>query len=315
MIHYRRLSVFGLALLSLVEAYAAIARPEMAMKQGLPAESPTIVPRDGVTSAENTRAPRDRWVPPDIDTIPPPAAPSISCSLPDVISRTGTQIQDLVHNLDRISATEIIEHENVGRSGNLLRPDVHKFNYVFSLKEGSDGYMSSEEFRSRDINPNQSPDDVVTANMPSGVLVFHPNYVTNFRMSCEGLGNWRDQSAWQIRFEERPDCACNMSVIIIGGKTYNVRFRGIAWILADSYQLVHMEMDLAEAIPKIRLRLYHQVFEYRFVSFPKSDAGFWLPLSVGLYMDFRGHRFYRRHTYVDFKLFSINVQQQMRRLR
>jgi len=235
--------------------------------------------------------------------------------MPDVISRAGTRIRDLVHNLDRFSATEIIEHENVGRSGNLLRPDVHKFNYVFSFKEDSDGNMDAEEFRSRDINPNQSPDDIVTANMPSGMLVFHPDYVTNFRMSCEGLGNWRGQSAWQIRFEERSDCAYNMSVIIISGKTYNVRFRGVAWILADSYQLVHMEMDLAEAIPKIRLRLYHQAFDYRFVSFPKSDSGFWLPLSVGLYMDFRGHRFYRRHSYVDFKLFSVNIEQQMRHLR
>jgi hypothetical protein len=36
----------------------------------------------------------------------------------------------------------------------------------------------------------------------------------------------------------------------------------------------------------------------------------WLPSSVELYMDFRGHRFYRRLSYADFQLFSVKVHQE-----
>jgi hypothetical protein len=147
------------------------------------------------------------------------------------------------------------------------------------------------------------------------VLAFHPNYIRNFRMSCEGLGEWHGQPAWEIRFEKLPDCLNDMSVIVMDKKTYDIRFRGIAWILADSYQVAHLEMDLAETIPKIRLRLYHQTIDYLPVSFPKSETTIWLPSNAEFYLDFRGHRFFRRHSYSDFKLFSVMVQQQFGNLR
>jgi len=315
MTHTRHLYVSSLILLWLVSAYTAIAQSEKTPNQNLQSESQTLVPPNWVSPAENTRAPQDKWVPPDINTYQPSVAPNVSCSLPDVISRVGTKVQNLVHNLDRFSATEVIEHENVARSGNLRPSEIHKFNYVFSLRESSNGYMDAEEYRSRAMSENQFPGEITTANVPSIVLVFHPNYVSNFRMSCEGLGNWNGQSAWQIRFEERSDSVHHLSVIIIDRKIYNVKFRGRAWILENSHQLVHMELDLVEPIPKIRLRLYHEVLEYRPVSLPKSDTEFWLPSSAELYVDFKGHRFYRRHSYVDFKLFTVEVHQQMGGLR
>jgi hypothetical protein len=240
-----------------------------------------------------------------------PVAEVASCSLPDVVSRAGARVEELVHNLDRFSATEVIQHQLVNRSGKLQRPQIQTFNYVYSMKEAPDGYMISEENRDLTKSPNGFPDQVATLGSPGLVLVFHPNYVKDFRMSCEGLGEWHGQPAWQIRFEELPNCEHRMSNIIINGKSYGVRLRGIAWILEDSYQVAHLEIDLAETISKIRLRLDHQVIEYLPVSFPQSDTTIWLPSSAELYMDFRGHRFYRRLSYMNFKLFSVKIQQQI----
>jgi hypothetical protein len=310
MIHPRRLFIFGLTLLCLVSVDTAIAQRESPSKQNLESNGLLNIPADLKPPAVNTRSTLDQWAPPDIDGLQLPAAEAASCSLPDVVSQAGVRVEEFVHNLDRFSATEVIQHQTVNHSGKLQRPEVQKFNYVYSMREGSDGYMISEENRDLSKNPNGFPGQIATIGSPGLVLVFHPNYVKNFRMSCEGLGNWNGQPAWQIRFEELPACLHRMSLIIIDGKSYDVRLRGIAWILADSYQVVHMEMDLAETIPKIRLRLDHQAIEYLPVSFPKSDTKIWLPSSADLYMDFRGHRFYRRHTYMNFKLFSVNVQQQ-----
>lgn len=310
MILYRRVSVIGLALLFLVAANIAIAQRGSTTKQDLEPRNLTDAPSDLIPPTVNTRSTLDRWAPPDIDAIHPLVAQAASCSLPDVISHAGMRVQELVHNLDQISATEVIEHKNVNRSGNLQRPEIQKFNYVYSIKETSDGHLFGEEYRGRDTNPEQFVDQIATTEIPSLVVhLLHPNYVRNFRMSCEGLGEWRGQPAWQIRFEERSDGTYSTSNITIDGKTYRVKFRGRAWILADSYQLVHMDTDLVEIIPKIRLRLYHQALEYLPVSFPNSDARLWLPSSAELYMDFKGHRFYRRLSYIDFKLFSVKVQQ------
>jgi hypothetical protein len=70
-----------------------------------------------------------------------------------------------------------------------------------------------------------------------------------------------------------------------------------------------LETDLADVIPKIRLRLQHQDVEYRPVPLPESRRVIWLPSSTQMYMDFLGHRFYRRHSFTDFKFFSVKVHQ------
>jgi len=51
------------------------------------------------------------------------------------------------------------------------------------------------------------------------VLVFHPKYEKNFRMSCEG---WEMAGAacLAVRFEQRSDRMNNMSAFIVEGKTY-----------------------------------------------------------------------------------------------
>jgi hypothetical protein len=308
-IHPCRLFIFGLTLLSLVAVDTAIAQREGTTKQDLQSKDVMGVPADVKPSAENARSTLDAWAPPDIDALQPPAAKA-SCSLPDVVSQAGVRVEELVHNLDRFSATEVIQHQPVNRSGKMQRPEIQKFNYVYSMKEGPDGYMISEEDRDLSGNPNGFPDQVATLGSAGLVLIFHPHYVRDFRMSCEGLGDWHGQPAWQIRFEELPNYLHRMSSIVMDRTAYDVRLRGIAWILEDSYQVVHLEIDLAETIPKIRLRLDHQIIDYLPVSFPQSDTKIWLPSSAELYLDFRGHRFYRRLSYTNFKLFSVKIQQQ-----
>jgi hypothetical protein len=70
-----------------------------------------------------------------------------------------------------------------------------------------------------------------------------------------------------------------------------------------------LESDLAEAIPQIGLRLQHQEIEYSPVPFAENKGEIWLPSSTEMYMDFLGHRFYRRHSFTDVKFFSVTMQQ------
>ena len=169
--------------------------------------------------------------------------------------------------------------------------------------------MIVKEDRESTRNQGQYIDRIATQGTSSLALVFHPDYMKNFRMTCEGLGKWHGQPAWQIRFEQRPD-AHYISGIVMDGRVYAVKLRGRGWILADSYQVAHLEMDIAEAIPKIRLRLEHIAVDYVPVVFPNNGETIWLPSNAELYVDFRGHRFYRRHTYINFRLFSVKVDQQ-----
>jgi hypothetical protein len=309
-IHHHRPIIFGIMLLLVVAVDSAFAQRESTPQQDPGSTGSTSVPANVQPPAENAGNALDPWAPPDIDALQRPVAKAPGCSLADVISQAGVRVEEFVHNVDRFSATEVIQHQPVNQSGKLLRPEIQEFNYVYSMKEGSDGYVISEENRDLAKSPNGFPDQVATLGSPGLVLIFHPHYIRDFAMSCEGLGDWHGQPAWQIRFEELPERRHVMSNIVIGGKSYDVRLRGIAWILQDSFQVAHLELDLAETIPKIRLRLDHQMIDYLPVSFPQSGTKIWLPSSTELYMDFRGHRFYRRLSYLNFKLFSVKIQQE-----
>ena len=261
--------------------------------------------RTSVPSAD-ARSTADLWSPPDTDRLIPQVAPGAACSLPDVLSAAGKRIEELVQNVDKFTAREAVEHQNVSPSGQLGAPEIHKFNYVVAIARAPNGNLNVTEYR--DGNIGQFPDHIATLGTPALVLIFHPHHANNFRMTCEGLGEWQGHPAWQVHFEERHDDN-PISTMVIGGHIFNLRLRGRAWILADSYQVARLETDLADEIPEIHLRLQHQQVEYRPVPLPETKREIWLPASIDLYMDFRGHRFHRQHTFTDLQFFSVKVQQ------
>jgi hypothetical protein len=263
-----------------------------------------------VTMADLRKA-NGSWIPEDVDVDVPPVASGVACSLPDVLDGAGKRIAELVRNVDRFTATETLTHQAIDRSGRMESPITAQFNYLVSYTEDRTGFLQVDEFRNGSVSLEPFPSHIATTGTPSLVLIFHPLYVNNFKMQCEGLGQWHGEPAWQVRFEQRadrPNLNYSFTVDRVG---YSVNLRGRAWILANSYQVARLETDLEESIPKIRLRLDHQSVEYRPVESPTSHLQLWLPSSAELYMDFLGRRFYRKHFFSDFKLFSVDTQYQI----
>src|SRR5438309_10202111 len=57
------------------------------------------------------------WPPTDVDESIPPVSSSPTCSLPQVLSRAGRRVEELVRDLDRFTATEIVQHHKVDKTG------------------------------------------------------------------------------------------------------------------------------------------------------------------------------------------------------
>jgi tetratricopeptide (TPR) repeat protein len=266
-------------------------------------------PYAALTSPRGKPAKADLWYPPDIDRIIPQVSPGTSCPLSDVLSKAGKRIEELVENVDKFTATEVVEHQNVDRSGRLGIPEIRKFNYLVTIAQAPGGNMNVQEYRNGGSASERFPDQIGTIGTPSLVLIFHPHHAKDVQMTCEGLGEWRGRPAWQVRFEERRDRRNSLSTVDIGSRSFSPRLHGRAWILADSYQVARLESDLAEEVPEIHLRLQHQYIEYRALRLPETKREIWLPSSSELYLDFLGHRFYRRHSFTDFKFFSVKTQQ------
>ena len=307
----RRVPLFWL-FLCLAAPSTATPQQDGGMNADLPKNS-LRAPSTGYLAPSPIRAAPDAWVPPDVETFQPPVADGIDCPLSEIVSEAGARVEEFWDNLNQVTATETIQHQTVNRSGALGHPEIQKYEYVASVDRTRDGTVVFDEYRKPTGDSFRSaPDgsnDISVENTFIHLLVFLPRYAGNFQLTCEGLGTWKGQPAWQIHFEERTDRFASINALILRGKRYSPRVRGRAWVLTDSYQVGRLETDLTDPVLGARLRLWHQIIEYS----PKPVTGggqeAWLPSTSEFYMDFRGHRFYRRHSYNNFHIFLVNVQQ------
>jgi len=285
-----------------------VSNPGTAGKNGDVAAVNKSLPGASVASIAELGNKDETWIPAYTDHGDLPVASGVACPLQAVLDGASKRILELVHNVDRFTATEVLIHQAVDHSGHTGYPVTVRFNYLVSYTPSQDGYVNVDELRNGSLAREGFPDQIATIGTPSLVLIFHPQNIKNFDMQCEGLGHWHGEPAWQIRFEQREDRPNLTSAMIVGRVTYPVNLKGRAWILADSFQVARLESDLKRAIPKIRLNLDHQSIEYRPVRSPTEQSQLWLPASAEVYMNFLGRRFYRKHVFTDFKIFSVDSQ-------
>ena len=131
----------------------------------------------------------------------------------------------------------------------------------------------------------------------------------NFEMSCEGLGDWQGQAAWLVRFRQRSDRPNRMHSYKVGGQVHSVDLKGRAWITADKFQIIRIVAEMITPIPEIQLLSEQQIVEYGPVPFTKKNTTLWLPKSAEIYFDFRKHRYYRRHSFDHYMLYSVDADE------
>lgn len=253
------------------------------------------------------------WMPPDIDDKMPPVEPGASCALDEVVQNAGKRLQELVKNVDRFTATELVTDESFNKWGMPSFPEKAQFDYIVSMEETRPGALSVEEYRERRAASKGFPEAVMTTGLPAMVVIFHPLYAGNFDMTCEGLAQWNGGLAWQVHFRQRPDKPNTIRSYRIGleGQGHPVALKGRAWIAADSYQIVRLETSMVAPMPQIRLAAEHVNIEYAPVQFRKGALEMWLPANVEVYYDWKGRRVHRQHKFSNYLLFSVDDKQKI----
>jgi hypothetical protein len=194
--------------------------------------------------------------------------------------------------------------------GNYATTDSRDYDYLASISEEKPGIVVVDEYRSERQPSNNVPDEVKdTRGFATLALVFHPADQADFEMTCEGLGSWHEQAAWIVYFKERVTQHDAFQVFRSGGQHFSVRLKGRAWITADNFQVARIEAELVSPVPEIQLLSEQQIVEYGPVPFPKKNMELWLPKSAEIYLDFHQHRYYRRHSYDHYLLFSVESEE------
>ena len=262
-----------------------------------------------VIAATTPEVPTRNWEPLSVDAVKPAVAAGVTCPQGKVIWNAGEHVKELVDDLAKFDALEEVYHEELDKNGFPKKEVTLKFDYVVSIAEPVPGKLLVDEYRSSRSGTDEFPDQIATKGLPALAFIFHPDMRDDFDMECEGLGKWNGKSTWLVHFQQREDKPHRIEDYFVNNKVYPVSMKGRAWIDADTYEIVRLESDLAKPIPEIQLHSQHEVVEYAPVKFPKSKTELWLPKTGELTFDFRGHYYYRRHTFDRFLLFAVDTQE------
>jgi tetratricopeptide (TPR) repeat protein len=255
--------------------------------------------------------PPSKWMPPDVDESMPAVAVGVACPMEQITDETAKRVAAFIDGVNRISATETLDHEVIDRFGLTAKHESRRFSYVESLMEVKPGMYRVEEYRDGTMGLDVFPERLASLGLGSMVMIFHPVYRGEYEMTCEGLTQWHDHKVWQVHFRQRKDKPARMREYNVGKNVYSVGLRGRAWIAADTFQVVSIETDLVNPVPQIRLAAEHISIDYEPIQFKKKHEELWLPQNAELFFDLNGRRIHRRHHFDDYRLFSVEDNQKI----
>ncbi len=252
-----------------------------------------------------------KWLPANVDEFEPPVEPGITCPLREVLEGAADHVREFMKSVDRITATEVLNHQVVNDWGFAMREEKRSFNYLVSISEMRPGYLSVEEYRDGTRDLSVFPDSIATTGLPAAVLVFHPYYRDDYEIRCEGLGKWKGSRAWQIHFAQKTGKPSRLRGHRgeVAGSLTPIALKGRAWIEETTNQIVRIETDLQAPMPEIKLLAEHMDIEFGPVTFHSQKENMWLPASADVYFDLRGRHIRRKNTFTNYLLFSVNEKQ------
>jgi predicted negative regulator of RcsB-dependent stress response len=263
------------------------------------------------TTPSQPLIPESKWMPADVDESMPAVEAGVACPLHKVQEESGKRVAEFVDAVNRITATEVLEHESVDRYGFPSKRDTRRYTYVASVQEIQPGAYMVDEYRNGTMGLDIFPARLATLGLSSLVMIFHPAYRDEYSFTCEGLTKWHGASAWQVHFRQRPDKPARLREYRVRNQGYAIWLKGRAWISPDTFQIVSLETDVVGPIPRIRLKSEHIAIEYQPVQFRRRREQLWLPESAEIFLDFDGRRVHRRHQFSNYLLFAVDDTQQI----
>lgn len=248
------------------------------------------------------------WRPPDVDDAKPTLAHGVNCATAQVLAGAGQRVQELVQDVTRFAADEDLFHKSLDAVGLSTHAEARKYNYVAAVSS-QPGSILIDEYRSDKVPQGGDPDGIASTGFVMLALVFHPEMQGDFDFDCEGQSQRSGQPSWIVHFRQRHDRSNHMHTYSVGGEPYRVDLKGRAWISPDNFQIVRIEADMVTPVHEIQLLGEHQVVEYGPVPFAKMNTMLWLPKTAEIYLDFRKHHYYRRHSFDHYMLFAVDTQE------
>ena len=263
-------------------------------QQPLPAQAPTW--------------PTAGWSPPNTDAKIPTLSKAVPCDLSRVLQDAGRRAAELSSNLEKFAAQEKIEYKRTDFSGVLKESGTGTFNYTFAFEEVNGG-RSSREYRAPEKGSYLFPGSEQDTGQVALALIFHPDLQTDYEMSCEGLDNRNGQATWVVHFRQRKDQPSRTLQYVEGKNLYPAKLKGRAWISRENGEIVHLETNLMEALPGLRVQTGAISIDYAPITLKSRSVTLYLPERIAAFWEFKDYRVMLVHLFKDFKVFAVETEE------
>lgn len=260
-------------------------------------------------SAQTAKArnPGLAWFPPNTDSKIADLSNTPECSLHDVMKQTSERATEFVDDLQKFDATE---HSQSLETNTEAQTDVGadaRFDFMAEFST-TNGNLALKESRQELDHNDANAASLEDVGVPALALIFHPNYTDDFTFQCLGAAEWAGQPAWVVAFRQIKGKPSRLMAFRTPMGNFGAKLKGRAWIARDSGQIIHLETNLIEPIGLIGLMGNAVSIDYAPVQFHSADVKLWLPMMAIAYSKYDKYTIVKKHTYSDFKLFSVGTQ-------
>lgn len=248
------------------------------------------------------------WNPPILDT---PVRSSIAtppCALDDALAKASIRARAFAANVQKIAAVENVQYADLASRGDLVSNGSGTYDYVVEMKKSPRGF-AAEESRSPRRGSTLSP-EVQDQGLSDVALIFHPEMRDDYEFKCEATVAWKHHPAWVIHFEQKEGRPARTLSFPSPKGPLPAPLKGRAWIAADSGEILHLETGLVQGMPAAQVRRWYLSVSYAPVQFRSKNVQLWLPQSAEVYCEFETYRSVVYHTFTDFVLSSVEIQQE-----
>ena len=283
------------------------------MKDSVPPSSTASDPGPAVSEpAPPVAVANHPWAPPDIDDVVPDVAPDVSCNTERVLDQALNRMKSQLLDLEKFTATEHIEQQEIDRYGWPGPVKSREFSYIVLVYPMKKDSMYVEESRNGRTGTSGMDDAIITTSLNAlGINILQPYYHDRFNYSCEGLAHVRGLAAWQVHFVQKADIHDGVRSWKTNRKTYDIPIKGRIWISSLNFAVVRVETDLREPVKDLQLTRDHLLVDYGPVDFVSQSKQLWLPWSADMFTEFHGKRYHDKHSLTDYLLFAIDTSEKV----
>jgi hypothetical protein len=235
--------------------------------------------------------------------------------LDSILSAVGENVAAFFRSFPNTSSLEQLHQEELGRKGKAVETQDQRFRYLCFTPAEAWG-PGFREYRTDLSGYQSSPQGLekgfmLTLGFASASLPFHPAYQpeATFRYLGHQKVNGRDTLV--IAFAQRPTKARVYGTFRAGETTMATLFQGLAWVDAESHQIIRLRSDLLRPLPQIKLERETTEIDFDEVRFKGIAKGFWLPRQVTVTVGWNGRQLRNEHRYSEFKLFNVEFTQKI----